>query len=457
MVESSKEHILDRIYRLNKRIDYLKSREYVTNEPKLFLTSLSYYLKNFLVRLNYIHDENITSIRRIGHILQIVHMNLDEIEHIETTNIPIDLIPVLNNILDSNNAKYNVIFRPGTEFNYSYWNYSQFMTEACSGLGILTDQLLSVISYPLSESDNVLLNCILFHEIGHQINEELEIRKNIEQYIKISGKDMDAYVEEWVSRFSDIRQVIGESVITLETFFSQNDIIKSILVEELYDILHSWLDELISDLIAFNYMGIPFLLASTEFCYVQGVPTKSSDSHPPLFLRLKCIFKLYNKQRYGYKMSKYRNITRFIFKYKEIGKISYKTLSNIKEIHKYIILEKTIEKCLPHIFDELEKSLSLPNKMWTISHIDNAIKLLMDLIPPAEYINYDTKSKRNHTPYTILTAAWIVKENNKNKLKDIFNNDLQKARITINKITSKALDISEFQTKMVKNNDDIKL
>jgi len=448
MVISPKEHIEDRIYRIQEEIYELLAKEYVTIEPKNFLNSLSYYNNKMKERLMNVEEDNIKSIRRIGRLLQIIHINLDEVDHIKTTNVPLELIHYLNRILINNNAKYSVLYRPGTEFNYSYWNYTNFMRSVGSGLGLEPDQNLSVISYPLCESKNVLLNCILFHEIAHQLNEELNIRSDIEKNIQIRSEDLDKYVDEWISRFSEIRQIVGEREITLDRFFSENEVIKSYLVEELYEILYSWIDEIISDLIAFYYAGPAFLLALAEAAYVNRSEIRFSETHPPLFLRLKAIFRLYSKLEYSRKLKKYRTITKLIAYYKNISRSSYEKIGNIPDKERNIILERTVIKVIPILISAIENKIKLSKTTFIKSHIESAVNSYMNLIPPVELINYDLKSKRIHDPFTILNSAWIVKENYKTKTHSMFGGNKQKARISINQLTCKALESNDFLYRM---------
>ena len=72
----------------------------------------------------------------------------------------------------------------------------------------------------------------------------------------------------------------------------------------------------------------------------------------------------------------------------------------------------------------------------------------MNLIPPVELINYNLKLKRIHNPFTILNSSWIVKENYNIKLYSMFEDNQQKARISLNQLTCKALESHDFIYRM---------
>jgi len=414
-----------------------------------FLNLYFFFNKKFKERLEEIDHDDLKSIRRLGHLIEILHMNLDEIEHIKTTNIPLEIIPLLKRILKLNGLKSEVVFRPSTEFNYSYWNYYKFMEKSCEGLILIPEKMLSVIAFPISEFDNIMLNCILFHEIGHQLNIELGLRDKIKDLIEITGKDIDEYVKEWIARFSNIRQVRGEREFTLNMFLPLEDIVRSWLVEELYDTLNNWIDETISDLIAFHYIGIAYLISFSELSLVHAEQSSCSNTHPPLFLRLKMLFKLYNKQEYGKKLRKYGNTTKLVAKYKKIAKHSFKKERKTLNTLKYLVIENKILRILPNILELVNKSIKMPKTRFISSNIEDAVRSLLDLVPPVEIINYEKKTKKFHNPFTILNAAWIVKENYRKKTYKLFKDDTQQARIILSNLTLKALDSVEFYLRMV--------
>jgi len=55
---------------------------------------------------------------------------------------------------------------------------------------------------------------------------------------------------------------------------------------------------------------------------------------------------------------------------------------------------------------------------------------------------------RTHNPYTIINAAWIVKENNRKKLYELFPDNHHKGRVVIQKLACKALELINFRKKM---------
>jgi len=245
-------------------------------------------------------DIDIISLRRIENFSQMIHFYLDDVEHISTTNIPIELIPILKDILIINEIKYEILFRPDTDFTYYFVNFSHNMSEEFSPLGKLLKENISIIGFPLTERNNILLNCILFHEIGHQIIEELKIRDKIpEKYLQINIKDIEAYYQAQRKRAEEIRRTVPIERVRLEDFIINEETEKRGMIENINIIFKNWLNEILSDLIAFNYIGVSYLLALSEYSLVYKNPNYCSNTHPPLFLRLKVLFRLYNKKKYS--------------------------------------------------------------------------------------------------------------------------------------------------------------
>ncbi|GAH41233.1 unnamed protein product, partial [marine sediment metagenome] len=245
----------------------------------------------------------------------------------------------------------------------------------------------------------------------------------------------------------ELRRTIPLEKARLEDFYEDENAEKRDLIEDINYIFSNWLNEIIADLIAFLYIGMPFLLSLSEYSLVNKSPKSIRDSHPPLFLRLKILFKLYNKKEYSAKIKRYGNITKYIAKYKKIAKNTFKNETNLMLNQKCYIIEKKINAVSDILIDIVEKSLVIKNTEFIHARMEYSVNSLLSLIPPVEYIS-EARTIHTLTPYIVLNAAWIVKENYKIKLHEYFPDDLHAGRVVLNKLTCKALELINFRSKM---------
>ena len=446
---SFREHIIDRIFRLKNQIAIYKAKEYATNEPILLLNSQIDIIDVLANRLDQEVDIDETGFRRIGIFLEVLHNFLNYVINISTTNIPIELLPIFKKILTENDSSYSIILRPDTDFNYSFIDYSKIINEIFWPLSRISDVNICIINYPLSETNNLLLNCILFHELGHLLIEELNIREEIkEELVEITSKNISEYYNALKEHYDNIKKITHLDELTLDDFVIDEDYQKSKIAEKLHEILTEWIDEIIADLIAFHYIGVAYILAISEFLLIHKTATQYSDSHPPLFLRLKILFKLYTKMRYGSKMQIFGTVTKHIAKYKKIAQDSFNKHDKNIDTLKCIVLENKIINTSNNILDILHDKLSQTRPTFVRAHIESAVKSYLNLIPPAEYFIYESKRRESQTPFTILNAAWIVKENNRKQLYRLFSGNDKEARISISDLAKKALEVIEYSNRL---------
>jgi hypothetical protein len=453
MGTNAREHILDRQLRLQNLLEDLMSNEYATDSPKLFLKNLYDLNDIFKKRVERNTQIDITSLRRIASFYEMMHFFLDDIEHIKSNNIPIELLPYINNILNDNTVDFKLVLRPDTEYNYSYRNFTKIMIEQCGIFGFDPKDNIGVISFPLSEKHNFYLIPILIHEIGHLLVDELKLKNKVsEKSLTVSAKNVTEYYEALKEQYSQVRTTLGISNVTLDNFILDEEHEKSKIAERLSEILEKWINEILADMIAFYYLGPAYLLAISELCNVSNSDNFYSDTHPPLFLRLKGLFKLYSQLEYGKKLMSYGNTTKYVAQLKKISTGSFNKLPRNPENLKCCAIEKKIVYSFKDMDNIIKSNIKIPKNQFISIQIKDAVESYLNLIPPNEFLNDKTRKKQIHSIYTILNAQWIVKENYRSKLESLIGN-LQESRFIINKLAQKALELSEFSKWMEKDND----
>ncbi|MFC1803402.1 hypothetical protein ACFL0D_05485, partial [Thermoproteota archaeon] len=115
MVINARDYIIDRSLRIKETINDLRSKEYSISGPLIYLQILSDLVDIFSTRIDK-YKLDIKSYRRIELYYEMIHYYLDDIEHINTINVPLEYLPLLNKILKINNSSSIIVLRPDTDY-----------------------------------------------------------------------------------------------------------------------------------------------------------------------------------------------------------------------------------------------------------------------------------------------------------------------------------------------------
>jgi len=118
---------------------------------------------------------------------------------------------------------------------------------------------IAVLSFPTLERSDLLLNCMLLHELGHQVDD-------VNQLSGRSTPDTDS--EEW-----------------------QNALAGGIPPDHLLKMAQAWLREIASDLIACATIGPCYFFAFAEFGLMFSGLDEAGERHPPARTRLQAMLR----------------------------------------------------------------------------------------------------------------------------------------------------------------------
>jgi hypothetical protein len=450
----SKDLVIDKAFKLEKRIDELQAKEYYSKDPKKLLSLFSKSIKQIAESIKSIENEDPIKIRRINFLLTVYHYFLDEIEHIEADNVPVEMLPIFNEILKEYQLKTVLVFRPNPIYNYSYFPITRLIDEISQKYPEVrvseAQNDIAVISFPSSERTSALLHCCFAHEIGHHLNESFSIAAQIEPKILelIDKKLLDKYVEGWLELFRKHKSVIDGTEVTLDKFILKDHLF-SRATEEFARIIRKWLDEIVSDIFAIYLFGPAYIFAISEFLLSSQDLEKYYETHPPPFIRIKNLVKLFDELGFYKDLEVYADVIKRIDFYKEISKKTFESENETMQDIKNIILER----CINALFD-LAKSLvlqqvNLLKRHFDFEDINKAVIAFRNLIPGNEILNKNAVSKPIDA-ISILNAAWIVRINFIDELYSMLSKtEKSTVRNIIDELTLKALDLQEFHRRMV--------
>ncbi|MGB9622367.1 MAG: hypothetical protein ACPL07_00850 [Candidatus Bathyarchaeia archaeon] len=450
----SKDFVIDKAFKLEKRIDELQAKEYYSKDPKKLLSLFSKTIKQIIEIIKSIENEDPIKIKRINFLLTVYHHFLDEIEHIEADNVPVEMLPIFNEILKEYKLKTVLVFRPNPIYNYSYFPIARLIDEISQKYPEVriseAQNDMAVISFPSSERTSALLHCCFAHEIGHHLNESFSIAAQIEPKILelIDKKLLDKYVEGWLELFRKHKSVIDGTEVTLDKFILKDHLF-SRATEEFARIIRKWLDEIVSDIFAIYLFGPAYIFAISEFLLSSQDLEKYYETHPPPFIRIKNLVKLFDELGLYKDLEGYADVIKRIHFYKEISKKTFESQNEAMQDIKNIILER----CINALFD-LAKALVLQQvnilkRHFNFEDIHKSVIAFRNLIPGNEILNKNAISKPIDA-ISILNAAWIVRINYIDELYSMLSKtEKSTVRNIIDELTLKALDLQEFHRRMV--------
>ncbi|MHA1381858.1 MAG: hypothetical protein ACTSRG_26100 [Candidatus Helarchaeota archaeon] len=410
---------------------------------------------------------NVNLIEIVDYLIREFASHLRLSENAKTAKIPWNIIESFEKYVKDLDPKINIMLTSQWEYNYTvitydlYKNYSDSISELGDYLpnekidGALAElpKPLFLIFFPLLEKKNILLHCLLGHEIGHLFADNyFKDEKHYSEFFK--------YIQPILKALS--KKELEEDKIE-ENFLFYEDILNHKVQEKLKLATKYWekgLEEILADIIGTALFGPSILFSLFEICFQTNIdmkPGKNTNYYPPLRLRLKKIINLLENENnqffpisnfYDFKnikqLNDYFNYIKKISNDDEIYKNKIKNDPILDEVYKYIdkILEDALSIALEHINSKILKADELyKNIPELVNRIDNKIT-------PNAY----EKSFEDRKPaelVEIINATWFHRITwNINILDSATSKINKKALIKkdrMNRFALKAIEYSEIE------------
>ena len=164
----SRDLVTDKAFKFGKRIEELKSKEYYSDDPRKLIALFGEVIKQISESVKSAGPEDILGVKRISLLLSFYHLLLDEIEHIEVNNVPVEMLPLFRETLKQFRLETVLVFRPNPMYNYSYHPVTRVINEINKSQNypeIKSEHDIAVISFPSSEKNSALLHCSFAHPL----------------------------------------------------------------------------------------------------------------------------------------------------------------------------------------------------------------------------------------------------------------------------------------------------
>ena len=443
------------------RLQELRFREYAFTASKEFIEALLIVHKNILIQLDSLEqgissiegefEDQIVSVQRYGQILGSLHTILQILEMGGREYVPQGAVVLIRCMMKFFDSKAKFLLIPNYEYNYAYVELiGPLRTTLRDALinpeGSLTfADKFAIFWFPLAHRDNVLLNSLLAHEVGHFVNEEKQIVEKLINKVTIDPSRIQEIATEWLQ----MKLAAEKKEIKLDDFFGMETAKAQVKREAIVKVSEQ-LKELVADCIAFCLFGPAYLIALNNYLVTLADIDLLPKGYPSSRMRLSFLIDQFEEMKYfeAPKNDGRSLATRFVTIVEDIKKIMKKIKAPDDDE-----MSKLVYDAIYSIKDDIQKEVHAiigPNE-YTAEKFYREAFMLVDTInsfvPPAE-IGLEQPAD----PISILNAGilyeLILVENMYEMLKNKSMEERLLTRHKLHKLIMKAMELSQIQTIM---------
>lgn len=432
-------------------------------------------------------EASFTLLQAIDSVVRDIGAHIRYIDGALTQKLPWSfVIPIQKNIKNYlPGTDIEILLRPQWKYNYTIItdNLYDYYYKILSPYELFTKTDLKdvlkisknfyIISFPTIERKNILLHCLLGHEIGHLASKEF-IKRFREKALQNIKNDINPIIVERINaRFDEVmNKKKTENGTEIPPLFL-HEIKKGLIQEELSRAIRkatkAWengLEEILSDIIGCILFGPALLFSLLEIALQKsdGLDVKPSDEnryYPPWRMRLREVANIVNDMTvFPLPKDKFKNknIPQSVSERFDIIKDIVKEETDQKQIETDVTLNISYKYIKEHInegkkfFIEKYKPLSKDfyNKESDFyEKISHLIERLALGIPPNAY----EKSVNEREPVDltyIFNATWFYKISYTKKLIDEegnLNEEIKNEQDRMNRLALKAIEYSDIEKK----------
>ncbi len=314
-------------------------------------------------------------------------------------------------------SEFIILPFPKGALNYGHVNSSEAFKELIPDLDETEiKELFQMFFIPHFNQEDIFLNTLLGHELGHYYEKEFRIGNELVEELR-STRLVD---------FTNISDILETEIKKLPDKEKSNSLkklqVRTRVFEDWRKKLSNWCKEIICDVIWVRIFGIPALLSFFELMFLTNPNSSGDKDHPPTWLRLRYMigeFLRIFKNQVG-------NIT-FESTKGETERIGEKLIQRIKIINKNFPMERSsspFDKTIIKVIYTINVSQKIKEKIdglcetgkirkfiyndRTISEIQYLMTLLSEYITPNEFIeDIEQPAPIPANIVSILNAGWL--------------------------------------------------
>jgi hypothetical protein len=403
-------------------------------------------------------------------IIKEIGSHIRYIDGAQTQKLPWSFVRPVEKYTKAFLSDIEIMLRPQWKYNYTLLtnNLYDFYSNILSGYEYfvpaksLTDVLdklnkfFYVISFPSIERKNILLHCLLGHEIGHLAAKEYFTPQREQEFLQSIPDKITPIADKRIEE--ECSNVLPLLIPQIRQQMTQT------LIKQATDAWRKGLEELLSDIVGCFLFGPAILFSILEFAVqdfygLDGKPDRDNNYYPPWRMRLRNILEVIKDlQLYPLPEDK--------FKSKSIIDTINKRFKLIENMTKEIPDKEIIatDPVLKISYEEIDKDIITAKEIYKtklgklLVNASNLYKYLPDLIeridhgiPPNAY----EKSINEREPakiFEIINAVWFYKLSWEDCLLNksgIFSEDIYEKRNRMNQLALKALEYSDIEKEYI--------
>lgn len=402
--------------------------------------------------------------------------HLEYIDGAQTRKLPWSIVIALERFIQMLLPEIKIMLRPLWEYNYTIdptdlrreyldclADYEDIVKDPIEDIFKEFSQPCYIVSFPSLERKNILLHCLLGHEIGHLVSREYIkesdfLDRATKRIKEISIQKVHELLRE-LQYEKDLKKEIPLIVATIEKKEIQNQL------ERAGNAWRRGVEEILSDIIGALLFGPAVLFSSLEFAIqneMDHLPSTKNNFYPPWRLRLREVQKIIEENKFFPLPERLfeLKIEESIKKQIEIIRRITVITSDLEIINSDPILSIVYSEILQDIESikfKLKEGAHIKNLLATPETIYKRLPHLINRLDIGVPPNASETSLNEREPVNmveIINAAWFHKISWEDTIFEgkEFNTKILVKRDTMNRLTLKGIEYSDIEKEYRKKN-----
>lgn len=393
-------------------------------------------------------------VHRATKLIPVLHFLLSYVEGSGLETTPAPLVAQLRRFAQKVMPDSEVIVRSGPYLNYSIDEiatkirtfFEETPLKKCSES---LQRFLFVITIPRVESDEILLHCILSHELGHGLYELHKLASAILQTVRINQESVRRIVQE-ITNVGSNQKI--EAPPPLAEVALRESVTRGVISTST-----NWVRELSSDAFGIYLFGPAYFFSFIYFFLAFVSLDRASDSHPPPRLRLKLMANLldtiYPETAFD------QTIRPFVQYWKSVSSKDIDCPMPIASIALESIDKPDVLEKIGAATNSALASLPTYDAKRYVKDVRDLSPLLVNLVPPGETGVLEHSKPTDIA--TILNVGWHVYlssfDSFRKNLPTAESSSAHLARRKLQQLLLKAFEIAEIKLSWEEVRDDSRL
>ncbi len=362
----------------------------------------------------------------------------------------IELVQPLKRLMKQGLADFDLVLHPLTVLNYSTYPIGRGLSEIArvfrfeGVLGGFPEQAATV-GFPGLDTERYLTHCIIAHELGHCLYLERQLEGQLIDRVRPNEGQLEEVIRSLAAQavtFGQAGRASAGAPRTLADYMTEIEI-RSLVTATITNITRSWVKELAADCIAYCLFGPAYVFASLTFLTLKSSLDDGSLTHPPNRMRFKLLYQMLDSDRHFLtildskpKARDFLDVWRNAITIREPG-----TRDPIRGLAASAIV--AIYADIVRVSTTSVRGIECYSSSTDISQIPKLCERIKSAVIPNETIENGQVHQANIQ--SILIAGWLTYLNDLETLQQEFSWEPWEAKIKLNGLVAKAIDLNEIQ------------